>query len=161
MHLRFISFLLILTLLNCSDNNNVVKYKSFKYGWFSNEKVKFKFKLKQVEENNLFIDLRNNNDYKFSNIFLIAILRDSNSVIFHDTLEYKMANLYGEWMGKGFSNIKENRLWRKEKWKPNHKGPYFIEIAQATRENGSISGVRILDGILDIGLTLDYKTIYK
>ena len=161
MHLRFISFLLILTLLNCSDNYNVVKYKSFKYGWFSDEKVKFKFKLKQVEENNLFIDLRNNNDYKFSNIFLIAILRDSNSVIFHDTLEYKMANLYGEWMGKGFSNIKENRLWWKEKWKPNHKGPYFIEIAQATRENGSISGVRILDGILDIGLTLDYKTIYK
>ncbi len=161
MHLRFISFLLILTLLNCSDNNNVVKYKSFKHGWFSDEKVKFKFKLKQVEENNLFIDLRNNNDYKFSNIFLIAILRDSNSVIFHDTLEYKMANLYGEWMGKGFSNIKENRLWWKEKWKPNHKGPYFIEIAQATRENGSISGVRILDGILDIGLTLDYKTIDK
>ena len=66
MHLRFISFLLILTLLNCSDNNNVVKYKSFKYGWFSDEKVKFKFKLKQIEENNLFIDLRNNNDYKFS-----------------------------------------------------------------------------------------------
>lgn len=161
MHLRFISFLLILTLLNCSDNNNVVKYKSFKHGWFFDEKVKFKFKLKQVEENNLFIDLRNNNDYKFSNIFLIAILRDSNSVIFHDTLEYKMANLYGEWMGKGFSNIKENRLWWKEKWKPNHKGPYFIEIAQATRENGSISGVRILDGILDIGLTLDYKTIDK
>ena len=133
----------------------------FKYGWFSDEKVKFKFKLKQVDENNLFIDLRNNNDYKFSNIFLIAILRDSNSVIFHDTLEYKMANLYGEWMGKGFLNIKENRLWWKEKWKPNHKGPYFIEIAQATRENGSISGVRILDGILDIGLTIDYKTIGK
>ena len=42
MHLRFISFLLILILLNCSDNNNVVKYKSFKYGWFSDEKVKFK-----------------------------------------------------------------------------------------------------------------------
>ena len=161
MHLIFISFLLILTLLNCSDNNNVVKYKSFKHGWFSDEKVKFKFKLKQIEENNLFIDLRNNNDYKFSNIFLIAILRDSSSVIFHDTLEYKMANLYGEWMGKGFLNIKENRLWWKEKWKPNHKGPYFIEIAQATRENGSISGVRVLDGILDIGLTLDYKTIDK
>lgn len=161
MYLRLISLLLVLTLSSCSKNNNIVKYKSFKYGWFSDEKVKFKFKLNQIDENNLFLHIRNNNEYKFSNIFLIAILKDSTSIIFQDTLEYEMANIYGEWLGKGFSNIKENRLWWKEKWMPQHNGPYFVNIAQAVRKNGSINGEKILEGILDIGLTLEYKKIDK
>ena len=41
-----------------------------------------------------------------------------------------MANNKGEWLGKGFSVIKESKLSWKRNWKPNYPPPYFFEIKQ-------------------------------
>ena len=50
----------------------------------------------------------------FNNIFLIVTLRDSLNIISADTLEYKLADSYGKFLGKKRINIVENSLLHKE-----------------------------------------------
>jgi len=150
MYKKSIYLFLIIILYNCDSSN----YKSFKNGWNSNENVKFTFILNELIPHDVFINVRNNSDYKFSNIFLIAKLKDSINLIYQDTLEYQMADANGFWLGKGFTNIKESKLWWKEQWRPIHNGPFFIEIVQSMRKNGSINKVPNLEGIVDVGFSI-------
>lgn len=75
-----------------------------------------------------------------------------------DTLEYQMAKPNGELLGKGFTDIKENKLWYKGYEKPfvfEEKGEYNINIQHAMRNNGDINGVDKLDGITDVGFRIE------
>jgi gliding motility-associated lipoprotein GldH len=107
---------------------------------------------------NIFIHVRNTNDYSYSNLFLIAELRDSIQVISRDTLEYAMSDAQGNWLGKGFSEVKESKLYWKENWVPNKKGPYFINLSQRVRNNGSVDGVSYLEGIISVGIGIEPQT---
>ena len=51
---------------------------------------------------NIFLRLRNNNNYQYSNIFLIVSLTAGEEQITNDTLEYLMASPEGKWLGEGF-----------------------------------------------------------
>ena len=66
-----------------------------------------------------------------------------------------MANSEGKWLGKGFSSLKESKLW----WKSNYKLPdvntLTFEIDQVTRKNGSQYQDNDLIGIVDIGLSIE------
>jgi gliding motility-associated lipoprotein GldH len=70
-----------------------------------------------------------------------------------DTLEYEMANPDGSLMGDGFSDIKENKLFYKEKVR--FRGKYKVNIKQAVRENGKVPGVTALDGITEVGFRIE------
>ena len=58
--------------------------------------------------------LRNDNTYPFANIFLIASLTAGGELVTQDTLEYAMAAPDGKWLGTGFTEVKESKLWWKE-----------------------------------------------
>ena len=103
----------------------------------------------------IFFYIRNNNDYPFSNIFLIASLKSNQNIYEIDTLEYMMANNKGEWLGKGFSGVKESKLLWKRSWKSNLSPPYFFEIKQANRKIGQNKGDKKLFGILSFGLSIE------
>jgi gliding motility-associated lipoprotein GldH len=75
-----------------------------------------------------------------------------------DTLEYKMANPDGTWLGNGISNIKDNKLWYKEQVSFKEKGIYKVSIKHAVRNNGAIEGVKNLEGITDIGFSVEEVT---
>ena len=107
---------------------------------------------------NLFINLRNNNDYKFSNIFLIAELSYPNGKVKTDTLEYAMAHPDGTFLGTGFSDVKESKLWYKGHDEPfmfTETGDYSVKLQHAMRENGKEKGIVNLQGILDIGFRIE------
>ena len=72
-----------------------------------------------------------------------------------DTLEYAMADPQGKWLGAGFLDVKESKLWWKADWNPPHSGPYFIEFSQRVRNNGSVEGVSFLDGIINVGVSIE------
>ena len=66
------------------------QYQSAPDGWQKDTIVSFNFKAPDTIKNyNLFVNLRNNNDYKFSNLFLIVELDYPNGKAVKDTLEYK------------------------------------------------------------------------
>ncbi len=111
--------------------------------------------LEKEQDYNLYLQLRNTNEYPYSNIFLITTLRYPNGKTAVDTLEYRMARPDGTWLGAGIGNIKQSKLVLKEKIQFNEDGEYCLQIGQALRNNGEVDGVRRLLGITDVGYTIE------
>ena len=141
--------------ISCIENNSIRIDKDILNGWDIEESVKFEIKDTIDFPSNIFFYIRNNNDYPFSNIFLIASLKSNQNIYEIDTLEYMMANNKGEWLGKGFSGVKESKLLWKRSWKSNFSPPYFFEIKQANRKIGQNKGDKKLFGILSFGLSIE------
>ena len=152
-------FILITTLIfiiACDSNRVLDKYTALPDVWKKEDTISFTFESPDtLKTYNMFLNLRNNNLYEFSNLFLIVRLNTPSNNTIVDTLEYEMAYPNGEWMGTGFSDLKENKLWYKEAFRFKEKGMYQINIQHAMRKNGSIKGVDYLKGITEIGIRLE------
>ena len=103
----------------------------------------------------MFINIRNNDDYEFNNLFLIVKLEQPKGNIKIDTLEYQMANPDGTLMGEGFSDVKESKLRYQENYKFTEKGEYKVSIQQAVRQNGKVKGVEVLQGVTELGFRIE------
>ncbi|MGO4912472.1 gliding motility lipoprotein GldH [Leeuwenhoekiella sp. W20_SRS_FM14] len=154
---KFCYALLILICCSACDEKAVFhEYKSLPDYWESDTAVVFKVnKLDSLTNYNLFITLRNTNEYAFSNLFLISELQFPNGKTITDTLEYKMARPDGSWLGEGFGDLKENKLWYKENFRFTEAGEYQFRLKQAMRRNGSVNPVQELGGIVDVGLRIE------
>ena len=143
----------------CDEKMVFDSYKSVPSQWHKDSIISFNFKAPDTLNNyNLFINLRNTSDYKYNNLYLIASLKQPHGKTVIDTLEYKMANEKGEFLGSGFSNVKENKLWYKgydSPFKFQENGEYQVKLQQAMRENGKVNGVINLEGITDIGFRIE------
>lgn len=124
--------------------------------WGAEEVVAFKLpQLDSLKKYNLFVNIRNTNEYKYNNLFLIVSMEFPHGKTVTDTLEYRMANPDGTWMGQGIGDVKENKLWYKEQVQFFEEGIYEINIEQAMRNNGAVEGVTKLEGISDVGFSVE------
>ncbi|QLE01207.1 gliding motility lipoprotein GldH [Galbibacter sp. BG1] len=140
----------------CSNDTVYGKYQSVKGSWEKEEAVEFNFEAPDsLKTYNIFVNLRNDNNYPFSNLFLIVNLDFPEGKTVSDTLEYEMAKPNGEWLGKGFSSIKENKLLYKEGVVFPNLGVYHVSIEHAMRKNGTVNGVSSLEGITDVGISIE------
>ena len=57
-----------------------------------------------VQAQSLYILLRNDNTYPYSNLFLIVEMTYPDGTSQRDTLEYEMADAQGQWLGSGSGN---------------------------------------------------------
>ncbi len=154
-----IVFVSVLLIIGCDSKAVYDTYKSVPNEWHKDSLASFNFKAPDTINNyNLYVNLRNTNDYKFSNLFLIVELNYPNGKAVKDTLEYKMAAPSGELLGTGFSDIKENKLWYRGFESPfrfSEEGDYKVNIQHAMRHNGDVDGVENLEGITDIGFRIE------
>ncbi|MBQ4801259.1 gliding motility lipoprotein GldH [Aquimarina sp. MMG015] len=157
-NLRFLTLVfLFIVLSSCDDTRFFDEYKTVSSSWEKDEKITFDLPvLDSLQSYDLFINLRNTNDYRYSNIFLISEMEFPNGKIVADTLEYDMAASNGEWLGTGFSDVKESKLWYKENVNFNEKGIYKITLQHAMRKNGETFGISSLEGITDIGFRIEF-----
>jgi len=147
---------LFCALLSCDSKQVFDSYASVGKSWHKDNVVSFEFEAKDsLVAYNMFLTLRANNDYPFSNIFLIASIESPSHSIKVDTLEYSMAAPDGRMLGNGFSDIKESKLWYKENYRFTELGVHSIKIEQAQRARGKIEGVEELEGILDVGFRIE------
>lgn len=155
-----ILFLLFLGLISCDSNRVYDDYESVKNNvWLKDKIVKFEVTIEDtISKNNLFINIRNNKEYEFSNLFLIAKIAFPDGFQVTDTLEYEMTDKSGNFLGAGHTDIKENKLFYKENVQFTQKGNYLIYIEQAMRKNGNIQGLDSLKGITDIGFRIELAT---
>jgi gliding motility-associated lipoprotein GldH len=131
-------------------------YKELSDGWDKEEAVLFDFPAPDSTQTyDMYINLRNNEDYPFSNLFLIVNLNFPNGKVVADTLEYEIAKANGEWLGQGFSSVKESKLFYKEDFVFPELGNYEIAIQHAMRKNGNVEGVTTLEGITDVGIRIE------
>lgn len=149
-------FLGVLILASCDQNRVFDTYKSVPNRWHKDSVVSFKVQPPDsVNVYNLFVNLRNTDDYKFNNIFLIVEMNFPHGKVVTDTLEYNMAHPDGSLMGTGFTDVKENKLWYKENVVFNENGEYNVTIQHAMRENGKVNGVKELEGVTDVGFRIE------
>ena len=155
---KILSFALIFTVVSCDKNQVFDEYKEFDGTWKKNKKATFTFEQKDTTAvYNMFLNVRNNNEYPYNNLFLIVSLNQPDGKVLVDTLEYQMANPDGTLLGTGFSDIKESKLYFKEGVK--FRGKYKVHIRQAVRESGKIPGVQALEGITDVGFRIEQKDL--
>lgn len=153
---RILFGLIVFSLLACDSNRVFDEYRSVSNQWNKDSILSFKVTPPDsINAFNVFINLRNNKDYKYSNLFLIVSTKFPNGKVIKDTLEYRMARPSGEFLGTGFTDVKENKLWYKENVIFNEIGEYEFTIQHAMRKNGSVDGVMNLEGITDVGLRIE------
>ena len=132
-----------------------MKYKDFNGQWPAYEKVLFTLDKGSENPVNLMIYIRNNKNYPYSNLFLIAKLKTGDSLLLCDTLEYAMADAQGQWLGKGFLEVKESKLW----WRENYQLPAVeninVQLEHALRSYNSEQGIDTLEGIVGVGFAVE------
>ena len=154
--IKWVTLILIFSkLMGCIDSNAIRIDKDILNGWDIENSIKFEINDTIDFSSNIFFHVRNYDEYRFSNIFLISSLKSKQKIYETDTLEYVMADSKGEWLGEGFSRVKESKLLWKRNWKPNFLPPYIFEIKQANRKIGQIKADKKLYGILSFGLSIE------
>ena len=148
--------LIFLVLASCTNDIVVSESRSLPGYWDKQESLEFQIpQLDSLKKYNVFLNVRNTNDYPFNNLFLIVAMEFPQGKTLVDTLEYKMAFPNGEWMGEGIGSVKENKLWYKENVSFFEEGNYNITITHAVRNNGDVEGVSRLEGITDVGYSIE------
>lgn len=153
----FLFFIFIIAISSCTKNMVYDQYQHIENGsWHKDSIVNFTVNsVDTISKNNIYINLRNNKDYEFSNLFLIVGIKFPNNYQIVDTLEYEMTSPEGRFLGTGFSDVKENMLEYKTGVNFPVQGDYNISIQQAMRKTRNIEGLIFLDGITDVGLQIE------
>ena len=153
----FFASLLSLLLIGCGQSGDTADTIAINSeGWQVKDPAIFELPRRDsLATYNAYITVRNNNKYPFSNLFLIVSLQHPYGKTAVDTLEYKMARPDGSWLGAGIGNVKENKLFFKQNLIFNEAGNYTLHISHAVRNNGEPQGVSKLEGITDIGYSLE------
>ncbi len=95
-----------------------------------------------------FINLRHNDNYRYSNFYLFLNTRVPNNLHTRDTIEMILADFTGKWLGKGFGTLRDHQILIRDNLRFPHKGTYHFTIEQAMREE-------VLKGIENIGIRVE------
>jgi gliding motility-associated lipoprotein GldH len=137
----------------CSCESDVVfeENKRIDNGvWRVSDGAHFEFETSDTTQlHNFYINLRNREDYPFSNIYFFVEMEFPNGKKSVDTVECFLADAAGKWIGSGSANLYDNRfLYQQGKQFPL-AGRYKIDIHHGMR-------VEELKGITDVGFRLSY-----
>lgn len=153
---KLVAFFIITIFISCQSDNEKVIIQPVQSDWSADKTINFEFEITQIEAlKNLTFVIRNNENYPFSNLFLITKLSlkgDDKSIT--DTLNYALAKDNGDWIGSGFGGIKELNVEYKPQFKFPKKGLYKLEIRHGMRE-------KRLKGIEDIGIKIEEQTLLQ
>lgn len=95
-----------------------------------------------------FINIRNNNEYEYQNIYLFLTTKLPDGKKSQDTLLCYLADEKGKWLGTGLGDIKDSKLLLKDNLRFPQKGTYSFTLTQAMRKD-------IINGIVDIGIRIE------
>jgi len=147
-HLAF--FIFVFTMTSCDHERVYDRFKDIKNGvWNHNEPVQFDVQIDDtISYNNVFINVRNYGNYKFSNIYFFMNTIYPNRKIARDTIDCRLADDKGKWLGKGLGDLKDCRFLLKKGVRFHQKGIYSFVFEQAMR-------VDKLEGIKSIGIRIE------
>lgn len=101
-----------------------------------------------VQQHNLYLGVRNDINYRYSNLWLfIEIIPPDNSAQ-TDTFEITLADPAGKWLGKGYGGIKTCETIYTRNVRFPLSGTYRVIIRHGMRD-------KLLSGITDIGIRVE------
>jgi len=99
---------------------------------------------------NLFLDVRNEGKYNYSNLWLFVKIIPPKGRSINDTIELSLATPEGKWLGYGLGDLYDMKYPYKQTTFFPAAGYYRFEVRHGMRtEDG------ILKGIHDFGITLE------
>jgi gliding motility-associated lipoprotein GldH len=143
--------MLIVTVLACSNGGIFSRYKTIPKGvWHRDSLVVFQIPITDtVQRHNLFLNVRNDIEYKYSNLWLfVEIIQPGDSTAVKDTFEFTLSDPTGKWLGSGFGGVKTNEMLFKRNVYFPVSGIYEIQIQHGMRG-------KLLEGITEIGFRVE------
>jgi len=101
-----------------------------------------------LSPNTFYINLRHEEAYPYSNIFLYLHTRFPNGKEAQDTLEIMLQRPDGKWNGSGAGGLRDHQIAFKKGLRFPLKGKYVFSIAQAMR-------VKELGNVREVGLRIE------
>ncbi len=125
------------------------KYQAVEQGvWDKDSVYHFSFEIADASvPYDLIMEIRNNNQYPFQNLWLLGQTVYPDSTMRRDTIEYMLADDYGNWYGNGIS-IYQLSLPLRERFFFPERGTYTFGFRQGMRKDK-------LPGIEGIGLRVE------
>ena len=147
---RLVVAIVLLVLFACDKNRVFETYKPVTgKGWHKDSVMTFTIPVKDTLSNhNLYINIRNDINYKYSNLWLFVALEQPGGVIAKDTFELVLADPAGKWLGEGIAGIKTSMLVYKRNVFFPVTGEYKFTIRQGMRET-------VLPHLTDVGVRVE------
>ena len=122
--------LFFLLIISCSKEIIFEEYKFFENQIWNYEKgVFFNYLVVDtISQNKVIIKVRHTTEYEFQNLFLLI---DSEGV--RDTVELKLADKEGSWLGSGIGDVREHEILYKKNMIFSQKKKIIFEVTQAMR----------------------------
>lgn len=118
-------------------------------GWLASDVKSFNFEVEDtLRQHEFFIDLRHDQDYPFSNLYLFVDFEFPNGRVRRDTVLCELADARGVWQGTGTGPIVDHRIGIQTHTAFPISGAYEVNIAHAMRRDP-------LPGIQDVGFRLE------
>ncbi len=144
--------LLIMTVALSSCDSSVLYDESLRVdekGWNMDEKLEYKFDVEDTAQTYICsIDIRNCNDYAYSNIyFFISTIYPNGQVSVDTNIEFQLAQPDGKWLGRESGHYIDGR-YPLCYFRFPEKGSYQFIIQHAMRDT-------LLRGIKEIGIHIE------
>ena len=149
------SLLLVLLLIlttACNSKEAFSEFHSFPEAtWERSERANFEVFIPDSRQRyDIFLEIRNNNDYPFRNLWLFVDITTPDGQQRRDTINAELADVYGKWYGKGVSLYSYSFPYELNIQYPD-TGTFTYSVTQGMRRE-------LLKGISDVGLTVLKKT---
>ena len=141
---------MLLVAVSCSFNTMYDETVAIEGGnWPQDKAARFDVNISDTLANlNFFVNIRNDNSYRYSNLYVFLTTHFPNGNITRDTIELLLADESGKWLGKGWGRIKEHKIGLKENLRFPLSGKYIFLLQHAMRDD-------TLTGITDVGLIFE------
>lgn len=144
-------FGLSLTLLMSCDQGRIIdEYVPVENGsWSLSDTCLLDFSIDDTTSfYRLFFNLRHNDEYKYSNLYVFLTITDPDGLRDRKRLNFLLADKKGKWMGRGLGGRYDNQIILVDGLKFLKDGDYGVTIEQNMRDNP-------LEGITDVGIRLE------
>ncbi|MFO7722595.1 MAG: gliding motility lipoprotein GldH [Bacteroidales bacterium] len=152
---RFPALVAIALLLLAGCDRSVVYEQNIEVeekGWENRRFKRYSFVIQDTAiPYNFYINIRNNTDYPYANLFLFirTILPDQTAA--QDTVDIAIAGPDGKWLGSGIGKHRDNQVLIMPQFRFPQRGEYIFEIEHAMRETA-------LTGISAVGIRVERST---
>lgn len=146
----------LLALCSCSTN---VVYDQFvtmpQGGWPADSLAVFRTEIQDTTvAYDIYFQVRNNNDYAYSNLWLFVDIVAPDGHMQRDTLECLLADPDGTWRGGGWGSLYTEKCPYKLGCQFIQSGPYTFRIVHGMRADQ-------LEGIQNVGLLIECSQIHN
>lgn len=148
-------FVIILSGFSCNSGETYFQFKELKNDeWSKLDTLYFNIDSSSIDINkkyDVFIEVTNNADYKYQNIWLYIFDNFENDRFLKNEKQYLLADSTGKWFGNGFGQLYQSSLLYKKGISFTDKKDYLLKITQGMIDEP-------LTGIEKIGVRISNAT---